>query len=291
MTRSHGPADALGPATEHFLVTRFNLPLFAGREPADESWLRDRWDLFRTYCAPSLELQDDRDFRWLLLLDSRTGAWLRTELTDSRWGSLFEPVYLDQPLTRDVLSALVRARTSSRRVITTRIDNDDSVPTDFVRTIKREVGESGTYFVNLSTGVQVASGHLYLRPYTKNPFMSLVEPVTDEPLLTVHVDEHFYVDRHAPVRNIRTVRPMWAQVVHGGNVANEVIGVRAPGRLAGDRFPALTLRPGRPGEFAVDVVVTGARVLARLARKPARLWELAVAGGLAGPRRPRGSDA
>lgn len=270
---------------EHVVVTRFNLPLFAGRDRADDAWLRERWDLFVTFCAPSMEAQDDRRFRWLVLMDARTPPWLRTELSDSRWASLLEAVYLAEPLTPEVLSDLLLARLTTSRVITTRLDNDDSVPRDFVRTIRDAAAGPGTYVVNLTTGIQFADGRIYLRPYTKNPFISLVEPVGDGPLLTVHADEHFHIDRYAPVRNVRTLRPMWAQVVHGGNVANEIVGVRVPRWVVGRRFGQLPAEPERVVELVTDMVVSAGRVLARLARKPARLWELAVAGGLAAPRR------
>ena len=63
---------------EHFIVTRFNLPLFKAKVEGkvvgnlDETWLAGRFDLFERYCLPSVKGQTCQDFRWIVLFDAAT---------------------------------------------------------------------------------------------------------------------------------------------------------------------------------------------------------------------------
>jgi hypothetical protein len=190
---------------------------------------------------------------------------------------MFEPVYLDRPFTSALMSELIKSRVGTASVITTRVDNDDAVPVDFIERIHASVTTQPLHFINFVTGAQLADFKVYFRPYTKNPFISLVEPVTGSELKTVFVDEHFQLDRHGPIRNVRTRVPMWMQVVHGGNVGNEIVGVRIPGRRISSRFRLPAQVADEPLELVVDMARGMARVLSRLLRKPSRLRELAVA--------------
>lgn len=85
---------------------------------------------------------------------------------------------------------------------------------------------------------QYAGNRLYLRPYTKNPFSSLIETPADGLPATVFVEHHYRIDDYAPVQNVKTRHPMWLQVVHGGNVLNEIVGLRTTARrIAPPTFP------------------------------------------------------
>jgi hypothetical protein len=66
---------------EHFILTRFNVPLKleapAGAEAAphrglDVGWLTRRFDLFERVCLPSLQRQTEGAFQWLVFLDWAT---------------------------------------------------------------------------------------------------------------------------------------------------------------------------------------------------------------------------
>ena len=63
---------------EHFIVTRFNLPLFKAKVEGkvvgnlDETWLAGRFDLFERYCLPSVKGQTCQNFRWIVLFDAAT---------------------------------------------------------------------------------------------------------------------------------------------------------------------------------------------------------------------------
>lgn len=240
-------------------------------------WLRARLDLFRDYCVPGLAVQTIRGFKWIVLLDARSPSWLCEQLAVIANDGIFEPVYLDRPFTGLLASELIKDRVQTSTVITTRVDNDDAVPIDFIERIQASVTTQPLHFINLVTGSQLADGKVYLRPYTRNPFISLVEPVTNSELKTVYVDEHSHLDRHGPIRNVRTRAPMWMQVVHGGNVGNKIVGFRIPGKRVSKRFRLPVQVSDQPLELAVDVAISLVRVLVRLSGKPARLRELALA--------------
>ena len=263
---------------DHFIITRFNLPLFSTSAGLSDSWLRHRVDLFETLCRPSLAAQTSRAFRWLVLLDSRSPSWLCRRMQELGDDGLFEPVYLAEALSGAVLGDVVRARSDAPVVITTRIDSDDLVAPEFVQTIRAEFARTDADFLNLVNGAQWCDGRAYSRPYTKNPFISRIERSRSE-LSTVYVDEHFRLDRHGRVRNVRTERPMWLQVVHGDNVANSVVGLRMRVRQLVPLYPQVQFRTGTPVAFAFDFARCAVRIGWRLVRRPSRLRQLSLAAG------------
>jgi hypothetical protein len=64
--------------------------------------------------------------------------------------------------------------------------------------------------------------------------------------------------------------PMWVQVIHGGNVINELLGVRRPSLRPLNRFPAIPLAAERSAARQLDVARSAAR-LAALARRRERI--------------------
>ena len=86
----------------HFVITRFNLPLFRGSwggKPdgnLDPVWLKRRFELFERYCFPSVRAQSCQDFRWLVLLDARTPDPFRKRMESlQREYDRLVPCYLD----------------------------------------------------------------------------------------------------------------------------------------------------------------------------------------------------
>ena len=76
---------------KHFILTRFNLPIFQPKvgekkvSHLDEEYLNYRFDLFERFCLPSVKGQTCQDFRWFVLFDAATPAVFR-----NRIGSLQE---------------------------------------------------------------------------------------------------------------------------------------------------------------------------------------------------------
>src|SRR4051812_38875530 len=61
---------------QHLLLTRLAVRLTDGASIPTDDWLRARLDLFAKYCAPSVNAQTEKGFRWLLLLDENIPLWV-----------------------------------------------------------------------------------------------------------------------------------------------------------------------------------------------------------------------
>lgn len=262
-----------GGEASHFVLTRFNVRSFYhASEPTDE-WLRERLRLFRRYCLPALADQSSAQFLWLVFVDDQSPQWFREEIEKDARGR-FETVYVAGAFTSETVSDAVAGRTDAPYILTTRVDNDDAVARDFVQTIQNCFQRQDFEFINLVSGAQYAEGRVYLRPYTKNPFLTLVEAAGTAAPATVFVEHHYRVDERGPVRNIRTAHAMWLQVIHGGNVLNEIVGLRVPGHRIARHFNcAFDFNDSFIDLFAETSKGT-ARILWRFARKPARVAEL-----------------
>jgi len=156
------------------------------------------------------------------------------------------------------------------RVITTRLDNDDAIASDYLEAIQRAAGGLTGGFVNFTHGFQLAHGRLYRRSDPSNAFISRVE--TKAPLTTVFVDQHQWLRRHGPITQVNE-SPKWLQVVHGGNVANAAHGIRAHPRELAAWF---AVEPGQleavsPLRLRVDQARSAVQLAGRVVRRPSRL--------------------
>lgn len=257
----------------HFVLTRFNVRNFYhNAEPTDE-WLRERMLLFRHYCMPCFRAQSVDGFNWLVFFDSDTPEWLRKEVEAAAEG-LFEPVFVEGQFSKDLLTQTIAERCSTPFAITTRVDNDDAVAVDFIEKIQSCFAEQDLMFVNLVNGAQYSHNKIYLRPYTKNPFSTLIEDISSRPPATVFVEHHYRIDDFAPVMNVRTSHPMWLQIIHGGNVLNELVGLRVSGRKVSPYFACSLDVQDSAASVAADGIRGSMRILFRLLRKPHRFIEL-----------------
>ncbi len=63
-------ADVDSLPLRHYLLTRFNLPLWNkdkhGLATRDEAWLENRCRLFEQYTLPSVQQQSCKDFVWVV---------------------------------------------------------------------------------------------------------------------------------------------------------------------------------------------------------------------------------
>jgi len=260
----------------HFALTQFNVRTFwHTAEPTDE-WLRYRLGLFEAFTVPSFAGQTSRDFTWLVFFDALTPPWLRERVAELAAGA-FEPVYVEGELDAAYLSRELGRRCTTPYLLTTGVDSDDAVAVDFIETIQRSFAPAEREVVNLVNGAQYCGGRFYLRPYTRNPFCTMVEHVETAAPITVYADFHYKIDLLAPVRNVRTAHPMWLQVVHGRNILNEIVGLRVrPGAVTPHFAAQLPERGSLVGVWAEQL--RGAlRIGARLVSRPHRLLDLAHA--------------
>jgi len=155
---------------KHFLLTKFNLGLYPSRDymartdkrglkPADdaERWMEHRLRIFEEYCIPSVMNQSNKDFIWLVVFDKNTPDKYRERIDRYSKDCGVVPLYptLDFPETsrgdipekvdgawliwhyrvalptvQDYIAQQLDSDTEF--VITSRLDNDDAIHSDFV---------------------------------------------------------------------------------------------------------------------------------------------------------------
>lgn len=222
----------------HVLLTRFNLAT-PGRESAIRNkpgWLEERFALFETYCLPSVAAQTDQDFHWLIYFDEHTPEDFKARIGRlSENGSLFTPYYTGmfpgEGWGRSIHEVLTP---TGQYVLTTRLDNDDSLAVDFMARLHAEIHAhdmaEGAY--NFRQGAICQGDRLYAIAHESAPFFSLLEPLSDT-LCTAPNIHHMRIAEGRPVIQIDGA-PAWMQIVHGTNVSNRVRGRRvAPAYIEG----------------------------------------------------------
>ncbi len=277
---------------DHVLLTRFNLPS-TGHESlvrAKENWLRDRVELFERYCLPSVLAQTCQNFSWIVYFDPASPGWFLDWIGEHERLGHFHPRFREHVGGAELRADLgvvagvgVDAR-AGRILITSNLDNDDSLALDFVARVQAARAEGSRSAVYLGDGLIRTEGGLYRLVYPHNAFCSVRES-WDRPV-TCWTDWHTLLSRHMPAVVLRG-DPGWLQVVHGANVSNRVRGrltrprphrerflgllddLPEPStvRLVGDRLVAIPVRAGREsvraGAKALLSLVAGKRGLDR----------------------------
>ena len=231
----------------HFIITQFNLRNFPLSDAEGyENWIkwtRNRIDLFRKFCLPSMINQTCKDFTWLLFFDSETppefDGFIESlkshkfiEICRSYGINDFYAGYFDE--------INKRLTENAGWIITTRIDNDDVLHRDAVKTIQLNFEEKHKYLISLASGyiLNTADNRMSHYFYPMSPFISLIENTGNSPSgvfekghtkwdeLRLFVFREIWHEFFRPgKRKSRFIlkRPMWIQIVHGENVSNSFI--------------------------------------------------------------------
>ena len=237
----------------HYILTRFNLPLSSrnkgmGIDVCGEEYLAYRFRLFEDYCLPSVKNQSCQNFKWLVLFDSNMPSAYkdRAELWHKEYLNLI-PCFLDVDyyggltpssadsvfdvdndeimlrITREFISDIFDdlEDASSRWCVTTRLDSDDAIHRDLIKTIQRlflkEPKESVFDFV--ASYKYVHEEHIVYRYWLKNGhFITLAEAPVRKPR-TVLFCNHLKIDQFVHVQHIYGL-PLQLELIHGGNVIN-----------------------------------------------------------------------
>jgi hypothetical protein len=208
----------------HVLLTRFNLPS-AGVESrirSRDGWLVGRVELFERYCLPSVRAQTNQNFSWIVYFDPESPLWLMERIaTDPAW-KICRPIFRSTVNRAELLSDIRAGLDKNRPIlITTNLDNDDGLATDFVDRLQRiqtPLPRAAVYFAN---GLIARGNETYLRRDRLNAFCSVRETLADP--VTCWSDWHNLLGRSMPVMQLGDA-PAWFQLVHGANVSNRVRG-------------------------------------------------------------------
>lgn len=210
----------------HVLLTRFNIAS-PGREVAirnSPGWLDRRFGLFEQFCLPSIAGQTERNFHWLIYFDKDTPAEFKERIERDRAIFNFTPRFVamfDKALIADDVRAL--AKPGEDLIVTTRLDNDDALSSDFVHRVQAAAVDAPAQTVlNFTQGIAMRNGRLYTASDHSNPFTSLVE--RDLPTMeTIWAKSHHELGEKWTIVQVPS-QPLWLQVVHGENVTNRIKG-------------------------------------------------------------------
>jgi hypothetical protein len=242
----------MGGFDVHQLVlTRFSIrtPGVGRLEPHTREWLERRLELFDRYCAPSVAVQTEWRFDWLVFCDPDTPRDVteRLRATDPRVRVVTVPVCEDRRRVPDALHARHYARPGADVVISTRLDSDDVLAEHAIERVRGLAGSfhasgAGRLLHNPRLGykLQALTGRVYEARMHNSPFLSLLERDAAFGALS---SSHTHMHLRYPVFQDDTDR-FWLQVIHGGNVSNHVTAADEPidARELPDRFGLVSLQ-------------------------------------------------
>lgn len=239
---------------EHFILTRFNIPLKTDVPPGqpppkpvglDAGWLARRFDLFEHVCLPSVQRQTEGAFQWLVFLDWATPMAFKERMAalTVRYEFL-RPVYCSQFDDAVAVAEIQRREAPGNLRITTSLDSDDALHPSLIERIQKLADRQASsmdlqrgFFISFPIGCIERKGDFYVRRERYNLFASFVS--APECAKTVLGSDPRAIAEVAPVV-FETVRPMWCQVIHDDNSAIPVRGVYWPWGGSSEFAPGVT---------------------------------------------------
>jgi len=217
-------------AVNHLVLTKFNILMSADHGAAakrlEDDWLRQRLIEFERFTVPSIRSQDSREFRWLVFCDAESPSWFKDHMSE-RFGDVLDPLWVTD-MRNATLGRVLQERgyTDERRLVTTRIDNDDAMSRDYVATVQRHAALPNRTFLNFPRGLRSSNGALFRGYWQSNPFMSLIEEPRPDgtPFASVFIQQHHLVRKTERIVNVQHA-PTWLRAMHAGNTVQTHVGL------------------------------------------------------------------
>lgn len=171
----------------HYLITRYNIHLDEwetdrrGQPTLKDDWMEHRYELFSKYCLPSVVSQSQKNFVWLIYFESSTSPAHMQQIT-----SLVNIYpFIQLRLVSGYFGCMNEIETEIRNaqteyVITSRLDNDDCIGKDFIKTIQSYFIPRDKILINLLHGYSYTpERHIVTRLHKiqTNSFCSFIEKV------------------------------------------------------------------------------------------------------------------
>lgn len=243
----------------HIILTRFNLPS-GGRESKirhSPNWLENRFELFERYCLPSVMQQSSSNFEWFIYFDIDTPEPFQTRAKKYQiqyqqitifWGKKI-------PLADIQRQILDRVPAHKSYLLTSRLDNDDALNSDFIRELQADAAQlthkSHAQVMNYPNGLILSGGRVYSHRDTSNPFASLLEPVSAD-IKTIWQHQHTKLHNFGKIHQLKP-QAMWLQVIHNDNVSNRIRGHRVHNTELIKAFPFLEKQLGHESDLLVSL--------------------------------------
>jgi hypothetical protein len=217
------------PKFTHIVFTRFNARFDAPwtELALDPAWLKHRFGLFERFCYPSVRSQTNDNFKWLLFFSDRTPKEYVDKINKmAKAWPVMKPRFHDYLSSENIVAeTLGCVDKGSEFLITSTLDNDDSISRNFIEETQNQFHGQKFQYVNWASGYvyYADKNRFYKRTYLQSPFNSLIERVDGCKL--VWSTSHHEIMKTGPVIQIDK-NPGWIQVVHDYNISNRIKGVR-----------------------------------------------------------------
>jgi hypothetical protein len=217
---------------QHFLITRFNVKVDGWKttknseEVRTEAWLKNRFYLFERYCLPSVMNQTRQSFLWYIVLDSDTPMVYQEKMLQliESYANI-ELIFIDNlKQLNGVLRKTIKQKLETlpvEYIITTRLDNDDLIHKNFIKSIQQKFQPSTRRVVDIREGYQLSIENkksqirLYRHPF--NAFITLIEHRSD--FRTIFSGSHYGWREVKPLSIIE--ERLWIELVHDQNKVNQ----------------------------------------------------------------------
>lgn len=216
---------------KHLLITRFNL-----RNPKwdftknnesllNDEWMQSRMQLFKNFCFPSICAQSNPDFEWLIYFDSTTSVTFKKEIMELIQGKEnIKAFFIDgmnafYPSIQEYIQNI-----TTPFLITSRIDNDDCIHKDFIKTVQQNFQEQDFQAIDIIKGYSLQIEPeiiLGKKEHIFNPFISLIEK--NENPKTVWLSDHNMWKKETRITQVTNKR-LWLSIIHQKNKVNEFDG-------------------------------------------------------------------
>jgi len=228
---------------KHFIWSPFNLSLYVHPIVKDhDAWMNHRIKLWKEYHLKSI-LRQDAEVTYVTFIDPNTKEEHKNAILGhigENWRSgkvTLRGVILENKLMFDRWF-LDNLEEDVQIVITTRLDNDDVLRSDFCRKVQAYFPMTSRpfpYAVNfpMGYGYDARSGEkTEIGPEISNPFNSIFNDLTDR-------NTKLFKSGHAEVAaSVHTYQAfesqrMWCRVIHDRNESNKLIGKKID-KVSGD---------------------------------------------------------
>lgn len=223
------------------ILTRFNLNFGWGTDKnnhnvLNEDWLNDRMSLFEQYCLPSVRAQrgmDGRvlkDFVWEILLDADTPKNICQRLRDDLQGLHAHLHFIpatSMPRFSDLMNGILQSLIADYdALLTFRLDNDDAISVWCLSSLQQHAYlhfKGSPLVLNCLNGYQYHTqvGMCLAVDAARGHFSALVQGPSAH-LYDIYAYRHGKIGKFFPLIQIKADSPLWLEVVHGRNMANDL---------------------------------------------------------------------
>jgi hypothetical protein len=218
---------------DHYIITRFNLrnPKWEaqnnGKSLLTDAWMEERFWLFENFCLPTVAAQTNKNFKWLLFSDTSTKENYKNHLLKitEKYPNIHVIFINGMPEFYDAITSYIASHSKEKKhIITTRIDNDDSLHKDFIKRIQEQFNFQKRHVVDLLKGYSLQikpNVILGKKDHIFNPFISLIEENKNPE--TIWSTSHNLWKKEKSVTFLKDQR-LWMAVIHQNNKTNNFNG-------------------------------------------------------------------